>query len=66
MLQLMEELLEWLNWEEIELFWTQACLIWNQRNSLLHGGKMKNPTCLNERAKECIEEFKHAQTQLTV
>ena len=61
MLQLIEELLERLNLEEIELFWTQAWLIWNQRNSLLHGGKMKNPTCLNKRAKECLEEFKRAQ-----
>ena len=27
---------------------------------------MKNPNCLNKRAEECIEEFKSAQTQLTV
>ena len=27
---------------------------------------MKNPTCLNKRAEECIEEFTRAQTQLTV
>ena len=62
----MEELLERLNLEEMELFWTQAWLIWNQRNSLLHGGKMKNPTCLNKRAEECMEEFKRAQAQLAV
>ena len=27
---------------------------------------MKNPTCLNKRAKVCLEEFKRAQAQLTV
>ena len=37
LLQLMDELLERLSLEELELFWTQAWLIWNQRNSLLHG-----------------------------
>ena len=27
---------------------------------------MKNPTCLNKRAEECMEEFKRAQAQLVV
>ena len=61
----MEEFLERLNLEEIELFWTQAWLVGNQRNSLLHGGKMKSLTCLNKRA-EGIEDFQRAQTQLNV
>ena len=64
LVQLTEELLERLNLEELGLFWTQAWLIWNQRNSLLHGGKMKSPICLNKRAEECMEEYQRAQTQL--
>ena len=62
----MDELLERLSLEELELFWTQAWLILNQRNSLLHGGKLKNPSCLNKRAEEYLEEFKRAQAQLAV
>ena len=66
LLQLMDELLKRLSLEELELFWTQAWLIWNQRNSLLHGGKLKNPSCLNKRVEEYLEEFKRAQAQLAV
>ncbi|KAL0011163.1 hypothetical protein SO802_006271 [Lithocarpus litseifolius] len=66
LVQLMEEFLERLDMEEFELFWTQAWLIWSQRNCLLHGGKMKNPNCLNKRAEECIEDFKKAQNQLNI
>ena len=61
LLHLMDELLERLSLEELELFWTQAWLIWNQRNSLLHEGKLKNPSCLNKREEEYLEEFKCAQ-----
>ena len=66
MMQLMEELLEHLTLEEMELFWTQAWLIWNHRNSMMHRGKLKDPNSLNKRAEEYVEEFKCAQTQLTV
>jgi len=66
MMQLMEELLECLTLEEMELFWTQAWLIWNQQNSVMHGGKLKDLNSLNKRAEEYVEEFKCAQTQLTV
>ena len=66
MLQLMEDFMERLTVEELELFWTQAWLIWNQRNTLLHGGKLKSRNSLNRRAEGCIEDFKCAQTQLNV
>ncbi|KAL0011249.1 hypothetical protein SO802_006357 [Lithocarpus litseifolius] len=66
LVQLMEEFLERMNMEEIELFWTQAWLIWSQRNCLLHGGKLKSSTCLNKRTEECIEDFKKAQNQLII
>ena len=62
MLHLMEEFMERLTIDEFELFWTQAWMVWNQHNNLLHGGKMKVPSCLNKRAEEYIEDFKHAQT----
>ena len=64
MLHLMEEFMERLTLEEFELFWTQVWIVWNQRNNLLHGGKMKIPSSLNKRAEEYIKDFKCAQTQL--
>ena len=54
--------MERLTIDEFELFWTQVWIVWNQRNSLLHGGKMKVPSSLNKRAEEYIEDFKRAQT----
>ena len=44
----------------------QAWMIWNQRNCVVHGGKLKDPKCLNKRAEEFIQEFQQAQVQLTV
>ena len=66
MMHLMEELLEHLNQDELELFWTQAWIVWNQRNCLLHGGQLKVPSSLTNRAKEYITEFRIAQTRLGV
>ena len=62
----MEELLERLNQDELELFWTQAWIVWNQRNCLLNGGQMKVPSSLTNRAKEYITEFRITQTRLDV
>ena len=39
-LQLVEKLMEKLTIEELELFFVQAWLIWNQRNTITHGGSM--------------------------
>ena len=64
MLHLIEEFMECLTLEEFELFWTQVWIVWNQRNNLLHGGKMKISSSLNKKAEEYIEDFKCAQTQL--
>ncbi|KAL0004444.1 hypothetical protein SO802_012005 [Lithocarpus litseifolius] len=63
-MQLMEHLVDQLSTEEMELFWVQCCLIWNQHNCILYGGKLKHPTSLNKRAEEFLEEFKHAQVSL--
>ena len=45
-MQLVEELLNKLSSEEQELFWVRSWIIWNQRNSTLHGGKLQDPTRL--------------------
>ena len=65
-LQLMEFFVDRLSVEEFKLFWVQARIIWNQRNCVVHGGKLKDPKCLNQRAEELLQEFKQAQAQLTV
>ena len=66
MMQLMEYLLERLTSAEIDLFWTQAWFIWSQRNCVVHGGRIKDPTSLNKRAVEYVEVHKQAQTHFTV
>ena len=66
MLHLMEELLEHLNQDELELFWTKAWIVWNQRNCLLHGGQLKLPSSLTNRAEEYITKFSSLQTRLDV
>ena len=38
MLQLVEDLMDRLTMDEFELFLVQCWIIWNQRNSILHGG----------------------------
>ena len=60
-LQLMEFLVDKLIVEELELFWVQAWIIWNQRNYVVHGGQLKDPKCLNKRAEDYILEFQQAQ-----
>ena len=59
-LQLAMELLHKLSQEEFELFLVQAWLIWNQRNSVTHGGSIQDPTQLVRRAVELLDEFKAA------
>lgn len=64
MLQLVEDLNGRLSNEELELFWVQSWLIWNQQNSILHGGAIQDPGRLNQRAKDYLEEFQAFQVQL--
>ena len=66
MVQLVEELHGRLTNKELELFWVQCWLIWNQRNSILHGGAIQDPGRLNQRAKDYLEEVKAAQVQLRI
>ncbi|KAK9988632.1 hypothetical protein SO802_028871 [Lithocarpus litseifolius] len=57
MLQLMEYLLERVESHDMEVVLVQAWLIWNQRNRVVHGGKFHDPSWLNNRAIEFLEEF---------
>ncbi|KAL4629020.1 hypothetical protein ACB092_05G279000 [Castanea dentata] len=45
MVQLFQYLLDRLDIEEVELFLVQAWVVWNQRNNVLHGGKLKETFC---------------------
>lgn len=49
-----------------ELFWIQSWLIGNQRNTVLRGGKIQDPTRLNTRAKDLLDELKESQAQLAI
>ena len=42
---------------ELELFLVQAWIIWNQRNIVIHGGKLKEPSWLNKRAVDYLDEY---------
>ena len=64
MVQLFQYLIDKLDIEEVELFLVQAWVIWNQRKSVLHGGKLKEPSWLNKRAAKFLEEFKQVQQHL--
>ena len=66
MVQLLEELLDRISGEELELFLVQCWVIWNQRNAILHGGKLQDPQRLNRRAEDFLKEFREAQNHLSV
>ena len=65
-LKLMEYLFSKLSLQEIELFLVQAWIIWNQRNKLLHRGKMQDSNTLCRRAMEYLEEYRNSQGNLRV
>ena len=57
MFQLFEYLLDRLSMAELELFLVQAWIIWNQMNIVIHGGKLKEPSWLNKRAVDYLDEY---------
>ncbi|XP_075666035.1 uncharacterized protein LOC142635854 [Castanea sativa] len=59
--QLVESMIHKLNLEELELFFVQAWLIWSQRNLVLHGGKLQDPTRLVQRAEDFLKEYREDQ-----
>ena len=62
---LFEALMDRLQKEKLEIFLVQAWLIWNQRNTVIHGGHLREPGWLNKRAEEFLEEYRKAQPVLT-
>ena len=64
LLHLLEYLLNQLSLKEVEVFFTQAWLIWNRRNNIIYGGKFIDLGTINQRVVEYLEEYKHAQQQL--
>ena len=51
---------------EMEAFLVQAWFIWNQRNAIIHGGQMRDPKWLNQRALEYLDEYRNVQTQINI
>lgn len=62
----MEDLITRLSTEELELFLVQAWFIWHQRNSLIQGKQVQAPGVLNKRAEDYMEEYRRAQTRLSI
>ena len=60
-LQLFVDLLKRLSIEEFELFLVLAWFIWNQRNSVIHRGKLKDPRQVLRRAEDFLAEYHQAQ-----
>ena len=52
--------------EDFEYFLVQCWQIWNQWNSISHGGKLQDPSRVNRRTRDYLKEYKEAQTQLAV
>nr|XP_023907664.1 uncharacterized protein LOC112019374 [Quercus suber] len=51
--------------DEFEMFLVQAWLIWNQRNTVIHGRKLKVPCWLNKKVLHYLGEFQQTQEQLS-
>ena len=41
-------------------------VIWNQWNTIVHGGTLQDPNRLVQRATDLLEEFRDAQVQLAI
>ena len=61
MMQLMEYFIDMLTRKELELFWIQAWLTWNQRNHVVFGRNLMDPRNLNKRVEEYLTEYKTNQ-----
>ena len=57
---LVEDLMERLQVEDLEYFFVQCWVLWNQRNSVVHGGCIQDPSRLVQHAKDFIQEFRDA------
>lgn len=66
MLQLMDEVINRLPFDELGQFLVQAWLVWHQRNAMILGKKLQELGVLNKRAKDLMEEFMLANTQISI
>lgn len=66
MLGLLEYLMARLSLKELEFFFVQVWFTWHQRNVVVHGGRIQDPTILNKRAQEFLVDFKNSQLRLGV
>ncbi|KAK9988687.1 hypothetical protein SO802_028926 [Lithocarpus litseifolius] len=62
---LFEDLMGRLQVEDLEFFFVQCWVLWNQRNSVVHGGCIQDPARLVQCAKDVLQEYQDAQTQLS-
>ena len=66
MMHLFENLMHRLLEDVLEFFLVQSWLIWHQRNRVMHGGILQEPGMVNARVGSFLEEYKEAQSQLTI
>ena len=59
-LQLIEDLMARLTVEDMELFFVQCWVIWNRRNSVLHGCSIQDLSQLVCRAEDYLKEYRDA------
>lgn len=64
-LHLVEKLLEEKPTEVCELFLAQAWFIWHQRNLVVHVRQVQDPSIINRRAKDFLEDFRSSQIRLS-
>ena len=57
-INLFEEMMDKLEVEELELFLVQCWVIWGQRNSVIHGGMLQDPSWLVKHATDVLQEYR--------
>ena len=66
MVKLFEWLVDWLAEEDMKLFLVQCRVLWNQRNAILHGGTIQDPSMLVQRVETMLHDYRDAQSHLSV
>ena len=65
-INLFEEMMDKLEVEELELFLVQCWVIWGQRNSIIHGGMLQDPSRLVKRATDVLQEYRGTMELLAI
>ncbi|KAL0015370.1 hypothetical protein SO802_002439 [Lithocarpus litseifolius] len=66
MVKLFEWLVDRLAEEDMERFLVQCWVLWNQRNAILHGDTIQDPSVLGQRAETMLHDYRDAQSHLSV